>query len=86
MLIVPLYVFGFIYLAILAFMLLFFIINIGHLFQTGSLTLTSFTVTVVLLALAVIIIFGTYVALRTTDWQQPITVFNIDWFRSANNF
>ncbi len=51
MLAIPLYIFLGLYLLLLAIFTLFFIINIAHLVQTGSLTFVSFIVTFLFMAL-----------------------------------
>ncbi len=80
MLAIPLYTFLGLYLLLLGVFTLFFIINIAHLVQTGSLTFVSFVVTFLFLASVIIMIYATMNLLTGTDWQQEVTIFNKEWF------
>lgn len=80
MLAIPLYTFLGLYLLLLAVFTLFFIINIAHLVQTGSLTFVSFVVTFLFMASVVLLIYATMNLLSGTEWQQGVTIFSKDWF------
>ena len=77
---IPLYITLGIYLLLLAIFVLFFIINIAHLVQTGSLTFVSFVVTFLFLSSVIMLIFATMNLLAGTDWQQDLIIFNKEWF------
>lgn len=76
---IPLFFFLYAYFFLVGLFLLFFFINIRHLFYTGSVTLVSFFITFVTLAFAVITIFLTWQFLDGVNWQQTITVFDKSW-------
>lgn len=80
MLALPLYTLLGLYLLLLAIFTLFFIINIAHLVQTGSLTFVSFVVTFLFLASVIIMIYATMNLLAGTDWQQGFVIFDKEWF------
>lgn len=80
MLAIPLYTFLGLYLLLLAVFTLFFIINIAHLVQTGSLTFVSFIVTFLFMASIVLLIYATMNLLAGTDWVQDAVIFNKEWF------
>lgn len=76
---IPLYFFLYAYFFLVGLFLLFFFINIRHLFYTGSVTLVSFFITFITLAFAVITVYLTWHLLGGVDWQQGITVFDKSW-------
>lgn len=80
MLAIPLYIFFGLYLLLFAVFVLFFIINIAHLVQTGSLTFVSFLVTFIFCASIALLLYATVNLLAETDWQQEIIIFNQEWF------
>ncbi len=75
----PLYIFLFLYFAFLAIFMLFVIINFHHIISSGTLTLTNFFFTVLIAAITIFILFGTYQLLQGTDWQQSVVIFNSQW-------
>ncbi len=79
MIAVPIYLFLFAYFFFLFVWLIFMLINIAHLVNTGTLTFGSFVATFTVLSLAVIILWATWNLLLGTDWQQTITVWNNSW-------
>ena len=81
MITIPLYIFLFLYFAYLALFGLFIFVNILHLFQAGALTLFTLTMTVILFAATVLIIFSTWTLLSGADWRAPLTVWNSDWIK-----
>lgn len=85
MITIPLYVILFIYLGYLAVVGIFSFINFSHLFHSGSLTLVSFFITLLVAALAVTILYFTFIFLNGVDWQQPLTLWNNDWISNALN-
>ena len=88
MITIPLYSLLIIYGIFLIVFLTFFFINFGHILATGTNTLGSFIITFIIMALAVLTLFGTWYYLRGTNWQQSITVLNLEFitnlFRSGN--
>lgn len=80
MLALPLYTLLGLYLLLFAVFVLFFIINIAHLVQTGSLTFVSFLVTFIFCASVALLLFATINLLTDTDWQQQIIIFDKEWF------
>lgn len=76
----PLYIFLFTYFAFLLIFAVFVVINFYHVIHSGTLTLVNFLVTVLCAAATVFILFATYQALQGTDWQQAITLFDLNWF------
>lgn len=79
MLSLPLSIFLVIYALLLASLGFFAVINIFHLIQTGSLTMTSFVVTLAVMVLTAFTLYGVWYLLQGTDWAQPLTIFNSDW-------
>lgn len=77
---IPLYFFLFAYLFFFVFgWFVFFLINVGHLFATGTFTLPSFFATFLFLAFSAIVIWTTWVLLLSVSWQQPVTLWNPAW-------
>jgi hypothetical protein len=81
---IPLYFFLYAYYFLIFIFLMFYFLNIKHLFFTGSVNLLSFFITFVTLALATLIVFFTWQQLDNVNWQQTITLFNQDWFTFTN--
>jgi hypothetical protein len=65
---------------------LFFLINIGHLFQTAALTASSIFVALLLLGTSLLVIWGTAYLLTGVDWQQSVTVFDTAWIGNVFSF
>ncbi len=82
---IPLYVILFIYLAYLIIVAGFTYVNFSHLFHSGAITIVSFSVTVLVGFLAVIIAYVSFVSLIGVDWQQPLTLWNNEWISNALN-
>lgn len=80
MLTLPLYILLIAYAIFLIIFFIFFIINLLHIVLTGTTTFPSLIATFLVMALTVLTIYGTWYYLQGTDWVQPITVFNTDWF------
>ncbi len=80
MITIPLYTLLIVYVLALLIILLFIWINILHIFQGGALTLASLISTIAVLALIVFTLFGTWLLLRNTNWQQSIQIFDSSWF------
>lgn len=79
----PLYVFLFVYFGFLLIFGVFVGINFYHVFKSGILTFTNFLVTVLIAAATIFVLFGTFQLLQGTDWQQTITLFDLNWFAEA---
>jgi len=86
MLAIPLYVFLIIYFLFLLMFGLFFLINIGHLFQTAALTASSIFVAILLLGVSFLILWTTVYLLGDVDWQQSVTIFNPAWIGNVFSF
>jgi len=86
MITVPLYFFLFVYYIFLFFFFLFIFVNISHLVHTGALTITSFFVTVIMIALTTAVFIGTYQFLLNADWQYPVMIWNSSWFGIASTY
>lgn len=72
MITIPLFIALFFFFACIAIFFLFFFLNIYHLAASASLTPSSFFATVVVCAIAGIVLFGAWTLLQDTDWQKPI--------------
>jgi len=84
MVIIPLYIFLFIFFGALLILSIFGFIGISHLFTTANLSFTSFIVTFIVFALACFTLYGTWSLLQTTDWQLPVKIFDASWFGGNN--
>ncbi len=82
---IPLYVILFIYLGYLVVVGVFSFINFTHLFHSGSLTLVSFFVTLLMVALAIITLYFTFIFLNEVDWRQTLTLWNNEWISNTLN-
>ncbi len=71
---IPLYIFLAIYALFLLVFIFFFFANFFHLFHTGGTTHLSFIVSVMLMALAALVIFATWYLVRNVDWQQTLDI------------
>lgn len=82
----PISIFFFIYLALVAVLTVFFAVNFFHIVLTGTTTLSSFLATLFVIAAIALILFGTWYFLQSVDWSQTITVWDNSWFgQSFNN-
>ncbi len=79
MITIPLYTLLLLYFGFLLTFLFFSIVNAWHIVDTGTFTVASLTITL-LVALFTIIIFGvTFFALQNTNWQELVTVWDQRW-------
>lgn len=62
------------YAVVVAFFLIFALVNIYHMIHFGETTKVSFLVTFAFYAVSVLILFFTWQALQGTDWQQAISL------------
>lgn len=85
-LIIPLFYFLIAYFVFLGIFVIFSIINLAHLHQTGAMTFISFLMTLLVSALVVVTFFFTYTLLAQTNWQTPVTLFNSAWITNIFNF
>lgn len=85
---VPLYVFLFIYFFFLLAWAAFFLINVSHLVHTGTMTVASFSATIAFLAFSAVILLATFYFLKDISWQEPVILWNNQWFGSvfSDNF
>lgn len=83
MITIPLYIFLIIYSLFLLAILILFFVNIKHLFTTGSLTASSFLITIFVLAAATLIIWFTWALLIGTNWANGFVFFDSSWFNAG---
>jgi hypothetical protein len=83
---IPLYSFLIIYFVFLIIFAVFSIVNISHLIDTGTLTFVSFLMTLVVAAMTVLTLYATWYFLRGVNWQEPITIWNSEWFGNLTIF
>lgn len=76
---IPLYTLLFIYILYLAIFMTFSVINFYHIVTSGSFTTASFTISFFVFALTILTLYFTWFLLQYVNWQQPITLFNLDW-------
>lgn len=84
MITIPLYSILFLYLLVLTLFTVFMAINFYHISISGSFTFTSFVITFFTIVLTILTLYFTIVLLSGVNWSQPITLFNLDWFRSVS--
>jgi len=70
--VVPLYIFLFIYLAFLAIFVAFSIINFYHIFATASFTVVSFIMSFFIFAITILTLYMTVTLLGDVNWQQAV--------------
>lgn len=75
MITIPLYSLLFLYLIFIAIFAAFVFINVYHLSIGASLTVASFTITLVVFFIGSLILFETHNLLQSTDWQKPLATF-----------
>jgi hypothetical protein len=85
MITIPLYIILFIYLAYLAVVGVFLYVHLSHLFHNGALTFVSFSITIIIFALAATTLFFTFAYFSNIDWQQPLTLWNNNWITNTLN-
>lgn len=78
MITIPLYILLFAYLFFLVVFVIFSAINLGHIFQTGGVTFTSFVATAIILTLTVFTLFFTWFLLKDITWTNTWEIHN--WF------
>lgn len=89
---IPLFIFLILYGLFLVVFAIFSLINITHIINTGSSSWASLLITFLIIALTILIFFGTWYFLRHTDWSYTVTIFNYEWFKNLftgeqiNNF
>lgn len=79
---IPLFSFFLIYLLFLFVFLILSIVNFSHVAGTGSITLTSSTVTILTLLFVAVVFLATFYLLNDTDWQTPVTLWNSSWVQN----
>ncbi len=82
----PLYVFLFAFFGFLLIFLIFFFIDIYHLFETSSLTLASLAVTILVFTVSTLTLFIVWYLLQDVNWKTPITIFDSTWITNLFNF
>ncbi|MFA5128242.1 MAG: hypothetical protein WC457_04590 [Patescibacteria group bacterium] len=80
MLTIPLYSFLIIYAILFLFFVFFFLVNVGHIVATGSITFGSFIMTMFILLASLAVLWFTWYILQNMDWTQGLTIFNKEWF------
>lgn len=69
---IPLYLFLFVYLALLFVSLIYVLFNFYHLFRFGSLDVESVFASFLFLAVLVVIVFASYQEIVKINWRQSI--------------
>lgn len=69
---IPLYIFLFVYLALVFISLIYVLFNFYHLFHFGSLDVESVFASFLFLAVLAIIVFASYQEIIKINWRQPI--------------
>ena len=82
----PLYVFLFAFFGFLFIFLIFILIGLYRLFETASLTFTSFLVTISVLVVSVLSLFIVWYLLQEVDWKTQFTIFDSSWITNLFNF
>jgi hypothetical protein len=70
----PLYIFLIAYFVFLGIFFIFLFINITHLTNTGTLTLASFAVSVLVCAFIAYVLYTTYFLLLPINWSETIKI------------
>jgi uncharacterized membrane protein YhhN len=83
---IPLYIFLVIYAFFLIAFILFFIINIGHLYNTGTFTPLSMSITLIVIVLSAAVLFTTWTQAQLVDWSQPLLVMDSSWLDSLKHY
>jgi len=74
---IPLYIFLFVYFALVFVSALYILFNFYHLFRFGSLDVETVFASFLFLAILTIIIFSSYQEIIKINWRQPIFSFQI---------
>jgi len=82
----PLYVFLFAFFGFLLIFAIFYFINIYHLFESNSLTITSLAITILTFAVSALTIFVLWYLLQDVNWKTAITVFDSAWISNIFKF
>jgi len=77
---IPLYIFLFVYLALIFVSLLYIIFNFYHLFRFGSLEVETVFVSFLFIAILTIIFFCSFQEIIKIDWRQPLFTMTIPSF------
>jgi len=77
MFVLPLYIFLLIYFVFIAIIAVFYLVFIYHLIGTGSLTIKSVVIALIILFLLGAIVFITFQLLSGVDWRMPLIEFNL---------
>lgn len=68
----PLYIFLFVYLALIFVALIYILFNFYHLFRFGSLEVETVFASFLFIAVLAIIFFSSYQEIIKIDWRQPL--------------
>jgi len=82
----PLYVFLFAFFGFLLIFAIFYFINIYHLFESNSLTITSLAIIILTFAVSALTIFVLWYLLQDVNWKTAITVFDSAWISNIFKF
>ncbi|HRY36725.1 MAG TPA: hypothetical protein P5230_02490 [Candidatus Magasanikbacteria bacterium] len=82
---IPLYAFLFAFFGFLVIFVIFFFIDLYHIFETSSLTMTSLAITVLITTVSALTIFFLWYLLQDVDWKTAITVFDSAWITDIFN-
>lgn len=77
---IPLYALLILYILFTLVFFVFFLINVYHIFVTGTFSAATLLVTIIILALATGTIFETFYLLSDVSWSQPIISFDTNLF------
>lgn len=82
---IPISFFLIIYFIILAVLGVFFAINFFHIVLTGTTSVSSFFITLFVLAFVALILFGTWYFLQGVDLSQQIIIWSKSWSGGGDN-
>jgi hypothetical protein len=71
---IPIYYFLFFYALFLIMFFIFIFIDISHLVNTGTLTLSSLIVSVIVFSFIALVLYLSFMALRVFDWNSTISI------------
>lgn len=83
---IPLYIFLFIYFALLIVCFIFSLVNFYHIINTASFTMSSFIISFFIFSLTILTLYSTWYLLSGTNWQNIVTLFNSDWLNNILYF
>jgi hypothetical protein len=88
MLVIPLYILLILYALFLLVFITFFFINLIHIVSTGTTTVGSFFVTLLVISFSAVTMLATWKYLPSADWKEPLISFDIssltNIFQSGN--